>query len=377
MASLGQIKAMPSAPPSPPPHAAPVATLRAALLAWFDAHKRDLPWRGSPDPYAIWVSEIMSQQTRVDTVRDYFIRWMARFPSIEDLAAATEDEVLEAWQGLGYYRRARFLHSGARHYVAMEHKPTTASAWRELPGVGPYTAGAIASIAFGEAAPLVDGNVMRVFARWFGIGEDIALGSTQRVFWAIASDWVMGVRPGDFNQALMELGATVCTPKRARCHACPVADACTARREGTVEELPVKKKKQRQRPQTRVVFAVEREGRWLWAQRERDGLLGGLWEFPSVALDGSVDAEAAQRAWRELGGDPLDRWTLLSEVTHIFSHIRLSAYPAIATLADQDAPEVFPGYAEVRWCDAREAEKLAKSTLARKLMRAVRQGALL
>lgn len=376
---------------------APVNTeRRTALLRWYDAHSRDLPWRHAGDPYAVWVSEIMLQQTRVETVRGYFERWMARFPTPEALAASSVDDVLQAWQGLGYYSRARNLHRAAQAYVALEEKPVGADAWRALPGIGPYTAGAIASIAFGEEAPLVDGNVMRVFSRWFGIADDIGKGRTQRLFWAIAAQWVAGPRPGDFNQALMELGATVCTPRGARCARCPLEGTCVARREGRVNALPVKAKKAKQRPETRVAFAVEHEGRRLWARRAAEGLLGGLWELPSVRVEGDVDSAAVARAWREAGGAPLTAegarlessseraagepvrraWTVLAPVSHVFSHIRLHAYPALARATAEQAPRALDGFDALAWFGREEAEALAQSKLARKLSAAVDGGQL-
>ena len=196
-----------------------------ATLAWFDEHRRLLPWRESRDPYAIWVSEIMLQQTQVKTVIPYFERWMAAFPTVHALAEADEQAVLAMWQGLGYYRRCRQLLAGAR-FVARNGMPTSATAWREVPGVGPYTAGAIASIAFGEPAALVDGNVERVFARLTACPETGP--KLNRQAWEWASTVIPPTRPGDWNQALMEIGATVCRPRDADCPACPLRPACLA-----------------------------------------------------------------------------------------------------------------------------------------------------
>jgi A/G-specific adenine glycosylase len=196
-----------------------------ATLAWFDEHRRTLPWRESRDPYAIWVSEIMLQQTQVKTVIPYFERWMATFPTAAVLAAADEQAVLAMWQGLGYYRRCRQLLNGAR-FVARNGMPASATGWREVPGVGPYTAGAIASIAFGEPAALVDGNVERVFARLTACPETGPKLNRRAWEWAQAS--VPAHRPGDWNQALMEIGATVCRPRDADCPACPLRPACLA-----------------------------------------------------------------------------------------------------------------------------------------------------
>lgn len=227
---------------------ATIRIFRASLLAWFDLHKRDLPWRRTRDPYAIWVSEIMLQQTRVAAVLDHYGRWMARFPTVEALAAAPEDEVLAAWSGLGYYRRARFLHRASKAVVA-DHGctlPRAAAELRKLPGIGDYTSSAIASIAFGEAAAAVDGNVERVLRRQTGTGENGAaappnngsqnhhpsLNVTQMQ--ALASRLIDPRRPGDFNQAMMELGATVCLPRAPLCLQCPVQKSCRTRGEHPV-----------------------------------------------------------------------------------------------------------------------------------------------
>jgi A/G-specific adenine glycosylase len=219
--------------------------IRDALIAWYERCARDLPWRRTSDPYAVWVSEVMLQQTRVDTVVPYYQRFLARFPTAAALAAASEDEVLAAWSGLGYYRRARLLHAGVREVVARYGGavPEDAAARRALPGVGAYTAGAIGSIAFGREEPLVDGNVARVLARLRGIDTPLGRADTERRLWDEAARLVRGPRPGVLNQALMELGATVCTPKTPRCERCPVASECTARAACRAEALPVARAK--------------------------------------------------------------------------------------------------------------------------------------
>src|SRR3954451_9258496 len=222
-----------------------VARMRKALLAFYDAHARDLPWRRTRDPYAIWVSEIMLQQTRVQTVIPYWERWMARFPTVSALAGAELDDVLAAWAGLGYYSRARNLHAGARAVDARfgGALPSRASELREVPGIGPYTAGAIASIAFGERAPLVDGNVARVLARVFAIEHDIKSTAGGKALWATAGELMAALpaatAPGDLNQGLMELGATICAAAQPRCLVCPLVSDCSAVRTGRQDELPV------------------------------------------------------------------------------------------------------------------------------------------
>lgn len=257
------------------------------MVAHFRSVRRDLPWRRSRDPYAIWISEIMLQQTRVAAVVPYFERWMARFPTIASLAEAPLDDVLAAWSGLGYYSRARNLHRCARELMARHGGalPASAAALRGLPGIGPYTAGAIASIAFEQAEPLVDGNVARVLARLYAIDEDIKSPAATRVLWRLAGQMVPAAAPGDFNQGLMELGATVCTPLSPACLSCPLAALCRARAQGREHELP--RTPARKRPEelplidARALW-IERRGELLLARRTPDGLYGGLWELPQI-----------------------------------------------------------------------------------------------
>jgi len=278
-------------------------SLSARLLAWYDANRRELPWRGQQDPYAVWVSEVMLQQTQVATVLPYYQRWMQRFPTLGALARAPLAEVLHAWQGLGYYSRARRLHDGAR-VVLERHNgelPRERHALLALPGIGEYSAGAIASIAFGAREPLVDGNVVRVLARRFGLRGDPAKLPLRRALWELAGALVPEVRPGDFNQALMELGATVCTPRAPRCDACPLARECVARREGLTETLP--ELAARAKPtRVRVALAVvRRNGRVLMVEQGASApRWAGLWTFPHAEVNaGETPEGAAARAVHE------------------------------------------------------------------------------
>jgi len=278
--------------------------MRGRLLAFYDRHSRDLPWRGSQDPYAILVSEVMLQQTTVAAVIPYYEKFLARFPDLRSLAQASEEEVLAVWAGLGYYRRARNLREACRQTVRRHggHLPGTAVALRELPGVGPYTAGAVASIAFNLPEPVLDGNVVRVLAR---LAARPGRGSGEmRVLEQVARTLVAGQRPGDFNQALMELGATICTPKKPACGACPVARSCSARREGLAEMYP--QALLRPSPQRRrgVVLVVGHDGgRVYLVQRGGESLMPGLWELPGLsgqekdaaALEPRAVARAARR----------------------------------------------------------------------------------
>ncbi|HEX5099714.1 MAG TPA: A/G-specific adenine glycosylase [Polyangiaceae bacterium] len=275
------------------------------LLAWYDRNRRELPWRGVRDPYAVWVSEVMLQQTQVSTVLGYYAAWMRRFPSVRALAAAREADVMHAWQGLGYYSRARRLQAGARAVVERHggKLPQDRASLLTLPGIGAYSAGAIASIAFGAREPLVDGNVVRVLTRRFGLRGDPGKGALKKRLWALAGELVPGERPGDFNQALMELGATVCTPRAPNCKNCPWSEPCEARRRGLVEVLP--ELPPRAAPtRVRVALAVVRDrGRVLVLETPEDApRWAGLWTFPHVELSAKESAEAAaERAARDAG----------------------------------------------------------------------------
>lgn len=311
----------------------PVPALRRALLAHYDAVRRDLPWRGEEDPYRVWVSEVMLQQTRVDTVIPYYRRWLERFPDVEALAAAEEDDVLLAWQGLGYYRRARGLHAGAR-VVRERHGgtvPSDLAALRALPGVGAYTAGAVASIAFGRVVGAVDGNVRRVLAR-------LADRPRPTPGWlsAAAQALVDPERPGDWNQALMELGATVCAPRRPRCGACPLSAWCAARAAGTEEARPAPAARRTVPAEERAVaVVVNAVGHGLVVRRPREGLLAGMWMFPDAVMSEGVPdvVRAARGAARGAGvtlstasrGGPLE----LPALVHRFTHLTATYHPVV------------------------------------------------
>ena len=259
--------------------------MAAPLLAWYDENKRDLPWRGDhPDPYQVWVSEIMLQQTRVAAVMPYYRAWMEELPTVEALAAADEERLMKLWQGLGYYSRARNLQRAAR--MIMENFggrfPESRSDLLSLPGVGEYTAGAVASIAFGRQVPAVDGNVLRVAARVADIREDIMDSKVRASFQALMEAAMPADRPGIFNQALMDLGAMVCVPKAApECGRCPLAELCEANRLGVQSQLPVRRKKTARRVEELTVYLLLQDGKAALRQREDRGLLAGLWEYPN------------------------------------------------------------------------------------------------
>jgi len=310
----------------------PLARVIASALApWFLAHHRDLSWRGTTDPYAIWVSEVMLQQTRVETVERYWGEFLRRFPDVGTLAAADEEQVLHAWSGLGYYRRARMLHRGAK--VVAERfgarLPADADALREIPGIGPYTAGAIAAIAYDQPAPLVDGNVARVLSRILAIEDVREQAATARVHWTMVERIVQHGSPRVLAQALMELGATVCTPKSPRCEACPVAASCGALARGLVDVIPAV----RVRPASPLhrwwALAIEHDGRTLLVRRPDEGLLAGLWCLPLVAIeDGRADVDANSIAAAIDGSVRIERGTG-DPVVHTFTHRVWEMHPLI------------------------------------------------
>ncbi len=273
--------------------------LVGALLAWYDRHRRELPWRGTRDPYRVWVSEVMLQQTRVEAVIPHFHRFLARFPDLATLAAAEEAEVLAAWSGLGYYRRARLLLRGARH-VATElggELPRDRAGMLAIPGIGPYTAGAILSIAFDLPEPVVDGNVERVLTRHGALPGDPRRAPLKAELWQRAAGLASGPRPGDRNQALMELGATVCTPRSPRCGECPLAASCAGRAGGAPESFPQLAARPKPVEVELACMVVEAEPGLLFFRRPDHGSLAGMWELPTVeATDPDEDLPARLEA---------------------------------------------------------------------------------
>ena len=262
--------------------------LAEALRPWFFSHQRNLPWRRTNDPYAIWISEVMLQQTQVTTVQPYYQRFLRRFPDVRALAAAPPQQVLELWAGLGYYRRASQLHDAARIIMNTYNGvfPSTMVELLALPGVGRYTAGAVASIAFGRSVPVLDGNVMRVLCRLGNLHADITRPATRKRLWQVAALLVPHHDPGTYNQALMELGATVCTPTAPRCPVCPAQGLCLARRRGTAAGLPVRSARGPAPLRQHWAAVVEAPGARLLLQRPGGGLWAHLWEFPTFERHG-------------------------------------------------------------------------------------------
>ncbi len=320
------------------------------LLAWYAKNARSLPWRGHPDPYAVWVSEIMLQQTRVDTVIPYFQRWLAAFPSVAVLASASEHQVLSAWEGLGYYSRARNLFKAAQKVVEKfdGHIPSTAAELASLPGIGRYTAAAISSIAFGSNEAVVDGNVKRVLARVFLVQAAINSPEGEKTLWTLAEDLLPFGHAGDYNQAVMDLGATICTPKNPACPNCPLTIICQAYQHGFQTKLPVKLEK-KVIPHLTVCAAVIRcEDRVLIARRPSRGLLGGMWEFPGGKVEkGEMLQSALLREIDEELRIKIEIGGLIGEYHHAYTHFRVTLHAWECAL---ESGEPYPVEAsEIRW----------------------------
>jgi A/G-specific adenine glycosylase len=352
------------------------------LLKWFRRNARNLPWRRTKDPYAIWVAEIMLQQTQSDTVKPYYHRFLKRFPTIRQLARARLDTVLKLWEGLGYYSRARNLHLAARKIVRdfAGRFPQTKQDLLTLPGVGLYTAGAIASIAFNRDEPVVDGNVMRVLCRLFRIREDPHSGKVRKNLWDLAETLLPSGRParqtaggaGFFNQALMELGATVCLPRSPQCDVCPLRQLCSAKEHGEQQKLPVHVR-QKPSPRHKVVAAViYRNGKILIDKRKPNGLLGGLWEFPGgKAKKGEPLRAALMREVREELGITVRILRPLATVQHSYSHfsITLHAFECAHTLGTPKCHTCI----DYKWVHPKQLKNFAFPAANKKIMAALQE----
>jgi len=343
---------------------------RRRLLRWYRAHRRPLPWRETADPYRIWVSEVMLQQTQVATAEPYYHRFLERFPRLEDLAAAQVGEVLKAWEGLGYYRRARHLHRAARE-VTERHGgrlPQARPDLRALPGVGDYIANAVLSMAHQQPLAVVDGNVLRVLARVLRVADPVNLPASRRRFQAEADRLLDPRHPGDFNQALMELGALVCTPRRPDCSGCPVRDDCGAFQTGVVEAFPVRAPRGAVPHETVVTVVLRRRGRLLVTRRPAAGLLGGLWEFPGAALVPPEDlAAAARRAAAALTGLAVNGFRHLGTVRHAYSHLRVT-HEVLAAASPRGAVRL-TGAEAFRWAAPGELAALPFPRVQQKIFR--------
>jgi A/G-specific adenine glycosylase len=331
--------------------------LALRLLDWYAHEARRLPWRGNPDPYAVWVSEIMLQQTRVDTVIPYFEQWMQRFPNVTELAEASEQDVLVRWEGLGYYSRARNLHKAARevaeHYGG--NLPEDRQALESLPGVGAYTAGAIASIAFGQDEAALDGNIRRVMARLFAVDLPAGSREAESRLGSLAEEHLPAGRAGDYNQALMDLGASLCAPKLPACPQCPLNGLCMAFKSGNPEKYPLKTPR-KQVPHVTVAAAILTrpvpgwEGKVLIQRRPENGLLGGLWEFPGGKQeDGESLEEALARELREELAVEVCVGEFFGAYKHAFTHLAVTLHAFRCTLTSGEPQPL--AASQLAWAD--------------------------
>jgi A/G-specific adenine glycosylase len=349
------------------------ATLTRALLDWYDEQRRPLPWRATRDPYCIWVSEVMLQQTQVATVIGYYERWLRRFPDLASLASAETEDVLRAWEGLGYYSRARNLQRAAQHVVARHAGalPSSVTELLALPGVGRYSAGAIASIAFGADEPAIDGNIVRVLTRLFGLGGDPKREPLAGRLWKLARELLPRGRAGAFNQALMELGATCCTPKAPRCSTCPVQRHCQALREDRVLAYPQTAKRPVVTRERRAAAIVRRQGRVLVVRAPDDAARWrGMWQFPDVLLDTGSDPVAALQGQLERAtGVRVDGGERVLALRHQVTRFRIEieVYDCPAQGGRARAIE----YGEVRWAPLDALGSLPMPAAHRKIARSL------
>ncbi len=355
-------------------------SLSNRLISWFSAHQRPLPWRQTTDPYAIWVSEIMLQQTQVATVVPYFQRFMARYPTVRMLAAAPLEEVLSLWAGLGYYSRATRLHRCAQFICTYRNGqfPCTRTELMALPGIGRYTAGAVASMAFGQSVPVLDGNVIRVLTRLLAISDNIAATATHTLLWAIAETLVPVADAGTYNQAIMELGATVCLPRHPHCSRCPVQDLCQARRRNLQSTLPVKTAAPRPQRSHCLAVVIEAAGKFLLVKRPPGGLWSSLWEFPTfhTSTRRSTEKHVLRIMERSLGlrvsairaiGPLRHQLTHRTFDYHIF-HTRIDAAPPELLLPESDRGR-YQAFAWVKTIAQRPC-----GTITRKIEQAIKAG---
>lgn len=349
--------------------------LQSDLLAWYDAHAADLPWRENQDAYRVWLSEIMLQQTQVETVKPYFARFLEAFPTVQALAAAPLADVLKRWEGLGYYSRVRNLHQTAQ-IVSRDFGgsfPQTVDGLLALPGIGRYTAGAIASIAFGQIAPVLDGNVIRVFARLTDLESDVTQPNVKEELWKLAEEWLDRERPGDYNQALMELGRVICKPRNPLCAECPVQKHCKAFANNTQNQRPVKTRKAAV-PHYHVAAGMiwNDEGQLLIAQRPLEGLLGGLWEFPGGKQESDETLpECLNRELQEELGITVEVGELFCVVQHAFTHFKITLH-AFTCRYTNGQPQTI-GVRDWAWVTPEQLEQYSFGKADREVIRALNE----
>lgn len=329
-------------------------SITPTLLAWYHKNKRDLPWRKNTNPYSIWICEIMSQQTRIATMLPYYERFMARFPTVESLANASEKEVLKYWEGLGYYSRARNLHKAAQQIVFEYdgHFPANYETLKKLSGIGDYTASAIASISFGTAISAVDGNALRVVSRITCDGSDISLPQTKQTIAQYLNNIIDPLYPGDFNQAIMELGANICTPTSPHCEQCPIQDGCLSKLYGLEKTLPYKKKSAKQKTIVRAVLLLQNSNNEWLVRKRTENLLHNLWEFPAL--------DVVEQTTKDAVISLLDSWEIhpskhqikpIGHATHVFSHIRWEMDGFYVPLTAKQTSHIPPAWHECVWKD--------------------------
>ncbi|PJB82223.1 MAG: A/G-specific adenine glycosylase [Acidobacteria bacterium CG_4_9_14_3_um_filter_49_7] len=343
------------------------------LLKWFKGNRRDLPWRQNRSIYRVWVSEVMLQQTRVDTVIPYFHRFIEAFPTVSTLAKADQEDVLKFWEGLGYYARARNLHRAAE--VVMERFngviPDQPELFRQLPGVGPYISAAVMSIACGHAIPVVDGNVLRTVCRIFALEYDIAQPATRKNIAALLAEKIPENKPGEFNEAMMELGATICTPASPGCDGCPIRHNCLAKQKNLVSELPIKSRK-RPVPQYRIVVAVitDSSGRMLIQKRPENGLLGGLWEFPGGKVEkGETLPDALKRECMEELAVKVKVGKEITTIRHAYTHFKILLTAFYCTITSGTLTSYLP----FRWAKMEDIASLPFPKANHKILPALRE----
>lgn len=344
--------------------------VRRALLNWYRENRRALPWRDDPTPYQVWVSEVMLQQTRVEVVRDYYARWMKTFPNLESLAQASDDQVLSIWQGLGYYSRARRLLSGAR-YVIREcggELPAEPDELQKIPGIGPYSAGAISSIAFGCPSPIVDGNVIRVLSRLFALPGDPGRAPLKKKLWALAAELVPEKSAADFNQALMELGALVCTPTSPACHACPLRKNCQAWQDGQVARFPELPAREKPIPLSMAVAVIRYRGRIAVDKLGADARWwAGLHALPFGEVRENQHPEAVARDLaRSTAGVTACEASVLSSVSHSVTRHKIRLTPVLL-----EAKNLLPRGGRVKWVTKGDLGALALPAPHRKALQGV------
>lgn len=332
-----------------------VAKFQEDFLFWYEQERRILPWRENQDPYRIWVSEIMLQQTRVETVIPYFLRFIEWFPSIEALAQAEEEKLLKAWEGLGYYSRVRNMQKAAQQIVELHEgkMPNEIQKIQELKGIGPYTAGAIASIAFDLPEPAIDGNVMRVFSRLFEIIDDIAKPSSRKIFDQAVRLLISPSKPSEFNQAIMDLGSGICTPTSPKCEKCPIQKYCLAYEKKETEKYPVKSKKVKAKPVYYLALAIQNEaGAFLFEQRKKEGLLANMWMFPLVEVKES-EFKRYLKQWQNFlkEKEPSEQLELLAEDIESFAQFlaQLEEHRETVVWLKQPVGEVTHIFSHLKW----------------------------